>query len=77
MIKTEELSTLESCLNRAGDGEMLFVLRAKDPCAPHAIREWVKARVEQGLNALDDPKIKEALRCASTMDEQRGGGELK
>jgi hypothetical protein len=34
MIKNLELTNPDSCLNKAADDEMVFVLRAKDPCRP-------------------------------------------
>lgn len=74
MIKKDEVRLPDSCLNKALDGEMVFVLRAKDPVAPHAIREWVRGRIDNGMNTPDDPKIKEALLSATIMDQQRAGG---
>lgn len=40
MIKQDELANPESCLNRAASDEPIFVLRANDPCAPMAVRNW-------------------------------------
>jgi hypothetical protein len=40
MLKREELELPTSCLNKAADDEPIFVLRAKDPCAPAAILAW-------------------------------------
>jgi hypothetical protein len=68
MIKAYELTEPNSCLSKAGDNEMLFVLRAKDPTAAETIRDWVERRIAAGLNAREDDKIQEALRCAATME---------
>lgn len=67
MIKSEELNDPNSCLNRAEDDEMLFVLRAKDPAAPNVIRFWVQHRYQLGLNCPEDKKVAEALECAAEM----------
>ena len=69
MRKRDELSHPESCLNKAADEELLFVLLGRDPAAPSAIRHWCRMRVELGLNAIGDPKIQDALACADAMDD--------
>ena len=76
MMKRNELSSPQSCLNRAKDGEILFVLLARDVAAPSAIREWVASRLRLGKNNLPDPQIQEALACARAMELQRKSGEL-
>ena len=40
MLKSDELLTPTSCLNKASDEEPLFVLRANDPSAPGTVRSW-------------------------------------
>ena len=67
MLKELEISDPQSCLNKALDGEHVFVLRGKDPCAPAAIRYWASERQRLGINDADDRKIVEALRCADLM----------
>jgi hypothetical protein len=77
MIKREELSNPNSCMNRAHEDEMTFVLLGRDPAAPKAIREWVARRVYLGKNQYDDPQITEALAVADEMERQQnnsGGG---
>jgi hypothetical protein len=71
MIKANELTKAESCLNKAGADEWVFVLRAKDSCAPEAIRAWCQYRFARGLNVREDQKIIEALACADMMETQR------
>jgi hypothetical protein len=71
MLKSEELTNPSSCMNRAGDQEMTFVLLARDICAPEVIRFWCQCRVENGKNLPSDKQILEALDCAKTMEEQK------
>jgi hypothetical protein len=71
MKKTDEISGPSSCINRALDDELVFVLLGRDPVAPDIIRYWCKCRVGQGLNTWRDPKIKEALALADAMDADR------
>lgn len=67
MIKREELTNPKSCMSRAHDEEMTFVLLARDAAAPVAIRAWVAERLRLGKNTADDPQIAEALECARKM----------
>lgn len=67
MIKCIELSDPKSCLNKAEQNEMIFVLRAKDPAAAATVRAWIKERISMGLNEYTDPKIQDAENCACTM----------
>lgn len=71
MEKIEELSNPNSCINRALPGERVFVLLARDACAPLVIRDWVMKRVQQGRNDRGDRQIVEALECADVMEAQR------
>ena len=71
MLKKDEISNPNSCLNKAKDDERIFVLRAKDLAAPSAIREWVSCRIAIGLNNPGDAKIIEALDCARLMEAER------
>ncbi len=71
MIKKDELEDSESCLNKAHDSERIFVLLARDPAAPVAIRAWVAERVRIGKNHLTDAQMLEALDCAAHMEHER------
>lgn len=71
MQKRLEIMCNSSCLNKAGDDEPVFVLRAKDKAAPLAIRLWCHERVMLGLNKGDDEQIVEARECADQMDDYR------
>lgn len=70
MKKIDEQLNGESCLNKAKQWEMLFVLMARDPAAPVAIRAWIAERVRIGRNAPTDSKIMAAEQCAEMMEQQ-------
>lgn len=72
MIKRNELSNHDSCLNRARPDEMIFVLLARDAAAPVAIRAWVEERIRLGKNTASDYQITEALMCAKLMKDSHG-----
>ena len=71
MLKRLEISTPTSCLNKCRDDERLFVLLARDPAAPVAIRAWVAERIRLGKNTVTDPQIVEAIDCAAHMETER------
>jgi hypothetical protein len=68
MRKSEELSNPKSCLNKAKDDELLFVLLARDKAAPYVVRMWTNERVRLGLNAGDDAQIREAQEWAMKVE---------
>jgi hypothetical protein len=73
MRKRDELTDQSSCLNKARDEELLFVLLGRDPAAPAAVRAWIEARIWLGKNHDGDPQIAEARRWVeSVLAEQRG-----
>lgn len=53
MIKSHELSSPKSCLNRAQDDEPLFVLRANDELAPGIVHEWAEKYRWRKSHTLD------------------------
>ena len=77
MIKSDELSNPNSCMNRARDDEMTFVLLARDEAAPSVIHFWAAERVRLGKNKPYDSQIQEALACAVKMESQRKGRGAK
>lgn len=77
MRKTEEIANPESCLSRARPDEMVFVLLERDAAAPHAIREWIKRRIELGKNTPQDEQIREAKACAKYMEATTDKRKLK
>ena len=68
MIKRDELADLNSCLNKAQENELLFVLLGRDCAAPAAVRAWIAERIRLGKNKPDDPQIKEAAAWADTVE---------
>lgn len=56
-----------SCLTKAADDELVFVLRAKDPAAPAAIRAWAEAA--KGVHESD--KVSRALDEAVEFEQWR------
>ena len=73
MIKREELSNPNSCMSRARDDEMTFVLLGRDVAAPAAIRVWINERIRLGKNCSTDLQIMEAKCCVRVMANQSGG----
>lgn len=71
MIKLDELTNPKSCMSRAHDDEMVFVLLEHDEAAPDTIRAWAAKRVSLGKNKINDPQIQEAFACADYMDQKR------
>ena len=67
MIKYEELHDPKSCMSRAADHEMTFVLLERDAAAPFAIRAWIEERIRLGKNQPSDAQIMEAHACADYM----------
>ena len=71
MIKRDELEDTNSCFSKAHDSERLFVLLARDPAAPVAIRAWIAERLRLGKNVAGDEQIREAFECANLMEMER------
>lgn len=61
MLKREEMSNPNSCLNRAVDDEPIFVLRAKDKASFWAVNMWIQSRMLLGMNQPNDEKIISAM----------------
>ncbi len=72
MRKVEELSNPTSCLNKAQDGEWLFVLLGRDVAAPLAVRAWIEARIRLGKNQRSDAQIVDAQRWIVQVLMERG-----
>lgn len=70
MRKQDELTNPKSCMSKARDDEMTFVLLGRDKAAPEAIRTWVRERIRLGKNRENDPQIIEAIKCADTMERE-------
>jgi hypothetical protein len=70
MRKEDEFLNPNSCLSRARDEEMIFVLLGRDIAAPDTIRSWASTRIRLGKNAPTDPQIIEARACALVMESE-------
>lgn len=68
MIKKNEVSLPDSCLNKAHDHEMIFVLLQRDAATADTIRFWVQKRIALGKNNPADAQVVEALACADYCD---------
>ncbi len=64
----------DKCLEKVGDDEPIFVLRAQDRLAPQLVRDWLlRAKAYNGN--LSREKIKEAQDLADLMEDwQRENG---
>jgi hypothetical protein len=71
MIKSEELTNPNSCMSKAKDDEMTFVLLGRDAAAPDVIRFWCRRRIALGKNKTTDAQILEALACAEIMERSQ------
>ncbi len=71
MIKREELTNPSSCMSRAKDEEMTFVLLERDDAAPSTIRYWISRRISLGKNNPSDPQIIDAEQCAREMEMRK------
>ena len=71
MKKKHELADPTSCLSRAKDNEILFILLERDDAAPETIRFWINTRIGMGKNKAGDNQMVEAERCANAMEDNR------
>lgn len=65
MLKKQELSLPNSCLNKASSNEPIFVIRGKDPLAPMLIRHW--ATMADGVHEIG--KVEEARSFAEEIEK--------
>lgn len=71
MLKHEEMSDPTSCLNKAADDEIIFVVLEQDDAAPDTIRFWVNKRIELGKNKPSDRKMTSALELADLIEQRK------
>lgn len=76
MLKHEELADPDSCMNRAGENEWVFVLLGRDSAAPYAIRAWAAERIRLGKNRAGDMQIMEAMMAADSMEGRNRVADL-
>lgn len=77
MRKVDELTNPKSCMSRAANSEMTFVLLGRDAAAPAAIREWIQERIRLKKNNPEDDQIIEAAHCALQMEQDRADASRK
>lgn len=70
MRKRDELTVPGSCMNKAHERELIFVLLGRDPAAPAAIRAWIAERIRLGKNQPEDSQLLMAGIDAITMYEE-------
>lgn len=58
--KKQQIENPNSCLNKARDDELIFVLLARDEAAQLAVAAWIEARIKSGKNKPGDAKIQSA-----------------
>lgn len=72
---TKEAPGKFDCYANAAPDEPMFVLLARDSCAPAAIEKWIEYResmVAIGIKPESDrAMIEEARQCVNAMDEWR------
>lgn len=71
MRKREELTDPNSCLNRAKDDEMLFVLLGRDFASTATVRFWIEERIRLGKNRPEDEQIVEAEQWINTVTAEQ------
>lgn len=59
--------SIDTCIKKAAEDEMLFVLRAQDVTAPQTVLEWMKINFEN----LPEAKLREAFECILEMKKFR------
>lgn len=70
MRKRDELAQTTSCLNKAGNDELIFVLLGRDIAAAETIRFWARQRCFLQKNKFEDPQIVEAMKLATEIEEE-------
>lgn len=69
MKQRDELSSPNSCINKAEPDEWVFVLKSTDRHAPALVQLWATIRKLEGRT--DPAKVTEAFDCAEHMREWR------
>lgn len=74
MRKRDELTNPKSCMSKARDDEMTFVLLGRDDATPATIRFWIQERIRLGKNQPGDAQLVEAEECARTIEREEATG---
>jgi hypothetical protein len=67
MRKRDELTNPNSCMSRARDDEITFVLLEREE-SPDTIRFWISKRIELGKNQPGDAQLVDAENLAREME---------
>ena len=67
--KLSELTDPQSCFNKAGENEPIFVIRGNDILGAHIVEEW--ANLAASLKVHEPEKISEAMQLAQSMRDWR------
>lgn len=67
MRKRDGLTDPTSCMSRAKDDEMIFVLLGRDRAAPATVRAWIEERIRLGKNVRTDTQIINAEQWIETV----------
>lgn len=73
MRKKDEVADPNSCLNKAKDDDILFVLKDTDQAMVDTVLYWIKRRIELGLNQQGDAKMTEAAQLANAVRMKQSG----
>ena len=68
MLKRLEISDPTSCLNKAAENELIFVLLERDAAAAATVRFWIQERIRLAKNKPGDPKLREAEQWAAQVE---------
>lgn len=71
MRKKDEIAHPGSCLNKASDDEMLFVLLGRDLASTVAVEAWINERIALGKNRVNDSQIMEAQAWVEKVREEQ------
>ena len=71
MLKSAELSSPDSCINRAEHDEPVFVLRANDVMSPDLVNLWATnyIRLKGGLGKMTDKQVAKAREAFKLADQ--------
>ncbi len=75
MLKKDEMTNPNSCLNKAAPDEPVFVLRANDPLAAGVVQAWRLRAIKRGLH--EPAKIEEAFKLIEEMNVWRKARKAK
>jgi hypothetical protein len=69
-MKSDQICDKDSCWNKAGLHEQMFILLERDIAFAATVRFWAEERVRLGKNKAGDDKIVEALTLAEQIEAE-------